>query len=63
MSLEPIVPIDKIKQIAKDGAARGLSLDNACPYPFDTAAGRLFKEVYFFHKAALAMLATTEAQP
>lgn len=43
---EAIVPIDKITNEAKAAATSGQALNDACPYPFDSAAGKLFKHTY-----------------
>ncbi|MDM0011966.1 hypothetical protein QTH87_05875 [Variovorax sp. J22P168] len=57
MSWVEIVAIDTVRRIAKETAEHGLELNDACPWPFDSAAGRLFKNEFIFHKAALEALA------
>lgn len=52
-----VVPIDTIKRVAHLAAERGESLNAACPWPFESEAGRRFKAFYFFHVAALEALA------
>lgn len=57
MSFGEIVAIDAVIRAAKDAAERGLTLNDACPWPFDSTAGQLFKREFIFHKAALEALA------
>jgi len=52
-----VVPIDTVKRVAKETAERGLSLNDACPWPFESEAGRQFKQFFITHKAALQALA------
>lgn len=47
---------DKLHTEAKQAAAEGLTLDDACPWPFDSQEGRRYKEVFIMHKAALQAL-------
>ncbi|MGJ7544606.1 hypothetical protein [Variovorax sp. LT1R16] len=54
----PIVSIDTVKKAAKAAAERGDSLNDACPWPFYSDAGRQFKQFFIVHKAALQALAT-----
>ncbi|MDM0090282.1 MULTISPECIES: hypothetical protein [unclassified Variovorax] len=53
-----IVSIDAVKRAAHAAAERGASLNDACPWPFDSEAGRQFKQLFILHKAALQALAT-----
>jgi hypothetical protein len=41
-----VVSKQTIEREARDAAARGLSLDEACPYPFGTDQADHFKAVY-----------------
>lgn len=41
---------------AKCAAARGESLESSCLWPFSSWEGRLFKEVFIMHRAALIAL-------
>ena len=43
---EMIVAIDTIEKQAQEAAQQGKSLNEACPYPFTTEAGRHFKAAY-----------------
>lgn len=47
---------DEVRRRAKCAAARGQTLEAACPWPFASAEGRLFKAEFIMHKAALAAL-------
>ena len=42
-----IVPKDRIGREAREAARKGLSLDDACPYPWGTPAADHFKAVYY----------------
>lgn len=35
---------------ARRAAAQYTDVNAACPYPFDTAAGRIFREAFHFHR-------------
>lgn len=41
-----IVAIETIEQEARAAARQGLSLNDACPYPFGSEAGEHFRKVY-----------------
>ena len=43
---EPIVSLDVIKTQAREAAAKYTQVNDACPYPFGTAAGQAFKEEF-----------------
>ncbi len=43
---EAITPIARITAEATAAATSGQPLNDACPYPFDSEAGRLFKHTY-----------------
>lgn len=51
-----IVSIDSVKRAAHLAAERGESLNDACPWPFESEDGRHFKQFFILHKAALAAL-------
>ena len=42
----PIVSLRRIEREAKEAAEKGLSLNFACPYPFDDPAGQAFRRVF-----------------
>lgn len=43
---------DKLHTDAKRAADAGQSLEEACPWPFASAEGRRYKEIFIMHKAA-----------
>ena len=47
---------DTVHLQAKRAAARGETLEGACLWPFSSWEGKLFKEVFIMHKAALVAL-------
>lgn len=57
MSYSEIVAIDAVRRVAKEAAERGLLLNDACPWPYDSSAGQFFKREFIFHRAALEALA------
>lgn len=52
----PIVSLERIEREAKAAAARGVSLNEACPYPFTDPAGDAFRDAFNQHRAALDAL-------
>lgn len=44
--MEPIISIARLEREANQAATRYTDIDAACPYPFDTNAGKLFKEFF-----------------
>lgn len=54
----PIVSIDAVKEAAHAAAKRGESLNDSCPWPFYSDAGRQFKQFFILRKAALQALVT-----
>ena len=52
----PVTPLDLIERQAKAAAARGDSLNDACPYPFADPAGEAFRRIFNQHRAALIAL-------
>lgn len=43
----PIISIERIKKQAKEAAQKYANVNDACPYPFQSEAGRVFKEAFF----------------
>ena len=41
---EPIISIERIQEQAFKAARQYTNVNDACPYPFGTEAGRVFKE-------------------
>ena len=56
---EPVVSIDLVKQQAADAALVYTDINEACPYPFYSEAGRLFKKE--FGRVRLAIFAAQHA--
>jgi hypothetical protein len=44
--MDPIIPISRIEREANAAALQYGDVNAACPYPFDTDAGRLFKQFF-----------------
>ena len=42
-----IISTERIKREAKESAQRFANVNDACPYPFQSQAGRIFKETFF----------------
>ena len=57
----PIASLERIEREAKAAAARGDTLNTACPYPFDDPAGAAFRRIFYEHRAALIALGTLPA--
>lgn len=55
--MEPIISIARIEREAYQAASQYADINAACPYPFETNAGRLFKQ--FFELAQQNMPAPT----
>lgn len=51
---EPIVSITQVKEQARQAAEQYSDVNDACPYPFYTQAGQMFKQ--FFERARIARL-------
>ena len=47
-----VIPIERIRREAKESAQRFANVNDACPYPFESEAGRLFKEAFFLAREA-----------
>ena len=56
---EPIISIDQIKQQAAQAATQYSDVNDACPYPFYSAAGRIFKQEFL--RLRLAKFAANHA--
>ena len=41
-----IIPIARVEREARQAAQKYNCIDDACPYPFDTDAGKLFKQFF-----------------
>lgn len=57
---EPIVSLDQIKQQAAQAAEKFTDVNDACPYPFYTDAGRTFKQE--FTRVRMQMFAARHAK-
>lgn len=55
---EPIISLARIEQEAKAAAKTYDNVNDACPYPFSTKAGREFKAA--FERARTAVLQTPQ---
>jgi hypothetical protein len=51
--METIIPISRIEREANAAALQHSDLNAACPYPFDTGAGRLFKQFFLLARENL----------
>ena len=51
--IEPIVSIERIKSEAMAAARQYATVNEACPYPFGTEAGKRFKEEFIWARAAV----------
>jgi hypothetical protein len=58
---EPIIPIAQIEREAAEAAKRFDDINDACPYPFDSDAGRAFKVA--FTAARQTSATTTKDHP
>jgi hypothetical protein len=58
--MHDIIPIARIEREAAQAAKQYDCINAACPYPFDTSAGQLFK--HLFLQARESMTKTTPAQ-
>jgi len=47
-----VIPIERIQQQAKTAAQKYANVNDACPYPFQSAAGQVFKEAFFIAREA-----------
>lgn len=59
--MEPIIPIEQVRHQARLAASQYSDVNEACPYPFDTEAGRVFREEFNTMRAALG--AAPELKP
>lgn len=50
---EPIIPRDQVQREARDAAAHYSDVNDACPYPFDSEAGRVFRSEFMAMRASL----------
>jgi hypothetical protein len=49
----PIVSLARVEREAKEAAEKGLSMNFACPYPFEDPAGQAFRRVFNEHRAVV----------
>lgn len=42
-----VIPIARIQREARESAQRFANVNDACPYPFGSDAGRVFKEAFY----------------
>lgn len=54
---EPIVNIASLVRAARKAALNSVPLNDACPYPFYTDAGQMFKQQYLLAVAEMEGLA------
>jgi len=47
-----VIPIDRIRKEAIESAQRFANVNDACPYPFNSDAGRIFKQEFFLAREA-----------
>lgn len=47
-----VIPIARIQREAAESAQRFANVNDACPYPFGSDAGRVFKEAFFIAREA-----------
>jgi hypothetical protein len=59
--MEPIIPIEQIRREAAEAARSYSDVNAACPYPFTTEAGRLFRQEFMAMRGALG--AAPELEP
>lgn len=59
--MDPIISLQHIEQEAQLAAQRYRTLSEACPYPFHTEAGRIFKQHFEQAKAELLALQRGDA--
>lgn len=51
--MDHIMSIERIRQEARAAAQRFADINDACPYPFATEAGRIFREEFAAVRTAL----------
>ena len=59
--MDPIISIEQIEREAQLAAQRFKHINEACPYPFHTEAGRIFKQ--HFEQARAELLALQQGDP
>jgi hypothetical protein len=52
--------IDRIKREAREAAARYADINAACPYPFASEEGRVFREEFNANRATLGVATELE---
>lgn len=53
--MEEVIPIERIKRMAEERAAQYSDVNDACPYPFFSGAGRLFKQFFLQARGKLQL--------
>jgi hypothetical protein len=48
-----VYSIDKIKTQAREAAAKYTDVNDACPYPFQTTAGHIFREEFLWVRSVI----------
>jgi len=61
--METIIPISRIEREANAAATQYIRVQDACPYPFSTSAGRLFKEFFDLARENIAIGNATLRSP
>jgi len=59
--MEPIVSIEQLKREARLAAQHYVDVNDACPYPFTTKAGRTFKQHFEQARAEIKALQQGDA--
>ena len=57
--MDDIIPIARIEREAIAAARQHSCVNAACPYPFGSAAGRLFKQVFLLAQSNSSTTLTT----
>lgn len=58
---EPIISRERVQAEARAAAQKYSDVNDACPYPFGSEAGRVFRETFLAMRASLGSAA--ELQP
>jgi hypothetical protein len=56
---EAIVNLEAIKAQAREAAGKFTNVNDACPYPFGTAAGQAFKEEFNWVRSVIEQKSST----
>lgn len=52
---DQVIPRARIEDEARAAARRYADVNDACPYPFDSEAGKLFRSTFLAIRASLAL--------